>query len=199
VYYLDFETVAPALPLYPNIAPYEALPVQYSVHKCDRQTRNISHYDFLADSSKDSRNELVESLIQTLGETGNILVYGTIEKTILSKLQEIFPSYSDKLESLIGRLVNLERIVSTQFSHPDFHGSTSMKKVLPALVPEISYNSLEIKDGNSAMAAFAYLALGRYKGEKADEIRNHLKEYCAQDTLGLHKVHQRLEQLCGCV
>jgi hypothetical protein len=196
LYYLDFETVAPALPLYPDVAPYEALPILYSVHRLDGPGQEVIHSDFLADPSHDARMELVGNLLQTLGDKGSIVVYGTFEKTMLSSLQNRFPSLSEKIGCLIGRLVNLERIVSTQFSHPDFHGATSMKKVLPSLVPEISYDSLEIKDGDSAMAAFAYLAQGRYTGEKAEEFKKHLRAYCCQDTLGLHKVHQRLVQLC---
>jgi hypothetical protein len=195
VYYLDFETVATAVPLYPDIAPYEALPVQYSVHKCPGPGRNVEHYEFLSDPSRDCRKELAENLIETLGDASSIVVYGTIEKTMLSNLANACPAFSGEINSLIGRIVNLERIVSTGFSHPDFHGSTSMKKVLPALVPEISYDPLEIRDGNSATAAFAYLALGRYKGEKADEVKKNLKAYCAQDTLALYRVQQRLSEI----
>lgn len=197
VYYLDFETVSTAVPLYADIAPYEAVPVQYSVHKCPGPGRDVEHYEFLSDPSRDCRKELAENLISTLGEAGSIVVYGSIEKTMLSNLANACPAFSGVITSLIGRTVNLERIFSTGFSHPDFHGSTSMKNVLPALVPEISYDALEIKEGNSAMAAFAYLALGTYKGEKADEVKKNLKAYCAQDTLALYKVHQRLIQVCS--
>ncbi len=197
VYYLDFETVDTAIPLYPDIAPYYKIPTQYSVHKWSRPGRALEHYEYLADPSRDCRKDFVESLIETLGDRGSIAVYGHLEKTILSSLADTFPGFSSKIKALIDRIVNLEQIVSSHFYHPDFHGSTSMKKVLPALVSEISYDSLEIKDGDSAMAAFAYLALGRHKGEKADEVKKNLKQYCAQDTLALYKVQQQLIEICG--
>jgi len=197
VYYLDFETVTTAIPLYPDIAPYEKIPTQYSVHKCLRPGRDTEHYEFLADPNRDCRKEFVENLIGTLGDSGNIVVYGNFEKTILSSFADTLPSFSSEIKSLTDRMVNLEQIVSANFYHPDFHGSTSIKVVLPVLAPEISYDSLEIKDGDSAVAAFAYLALGRYKGEKAEEMKKNLKAYCAQDTLALYKVHQRLTQICG--
>jgi hypothetical protein len=145
----------------------------------------------------DCRKEFAKSLIETLGNRGSIVVYGHFEKTILSSLADTLTSFSDKIKTLIDRLVNLEQIVSAGFYHPDFHGSTSIKTVLPVLVPEMSYDSLEIKDGDSAMATFAYLALGKYKGEKAEEVKKNLKTYCAQDTLALNKVHQQLVRICG--
>jgi hypothetical protein len=194
VYYLDFETLSTAIPLYPDVAPYESLPILFSLHKCSQIGKDLEHYEFLADPSRDSRKELAENLIKVLGNEGSIVVYGSFEKTILLKVAENFPGLAKKIGSLLDRIVNLERIISTQLTHPDFHGSTSMKTVLPALVSELSYDALEIKDGNSALAAFAYLALERYKGDKAEEIKKQLKDYCCQDTLALYKVHEHLAQ-----
>lgn len=197
VYYLDFETVTTAFPLYSDIAPYYKIPTQYSVHKYWWAGRDPEHYEFLADPARDCRKEFAQSLIETLGDKGDIVVYGTFEKTILDKLKDALPSFSGKIRSLIGRLVNLEQIVSAGFYHPDFYGRTSIKNVLPVLVSEMSYDSLEIKDGKSAMAAFAYMALGKYKGDEIEEVKKSLKAYCAQDTLALYKVHQRLIEICG--
>jgi CRISPR/Cas system-associated exonuclease Cas4 (RecB family) len=197
VYYLDFETVATAIPLYQDIAPYDKMPTQYSVHKCSAPGRDLEHYEFLADPSRDCRKEFGENLMETLGDSGSIVAYGNFEKTILSGLADTLPDFSSEMESLIDRMVNLEQIVSANFYHPDFHGSTSIKMVLPVLVSEMSYDSLEIKDGDSAMAAFAYLAIGKYKGEEAEEVKKNLKAYCAQDTLALYNVQQRLIQICG--
>jgi len=197
VYYLDFETVMTAIPLYPEIAPYDKVPTQCSVHKCSEPGRDPEHYEFLADQSRDCRKEFAEDLIGTLGGGGSIVVYGTLEKTILSGLADMLPNLSDEINSLIGRMINLESIVGANFYHPDFHGRTSIKVVLPVLVPGMSYDSLEIKDGDSAAAAFAYLALGKYKGKKAEEVKKNLKAYCAQDSLALYEVHQRLTQICS--
>jgi len=197
VYYLDFETVMTAVPLYPDIGPYYNIPTQYSVHKYSGSGRDPEHYEFLADPCRDCRKEFGESLIETLGDSGSVIVYGPLEKTVLSSLANTLPAFSNEIKSLIERLINLEQIVSANFYHPDFHGSTSIKSVLPALVSDMSYDPLEIKDGASAMAAFAYLALGRYKGEKAEEVKKNLKTYCAQDTLALYKVQQRLIQIYG--
>jgi len=122
VYYLDLETVMTAIPLYSDIAPYDKIPTQYSVHKCSDPGRDLEHYEFLADPSRDCRKEFAENLIRALGDSGRIVVYGALEKTILSGLADAFPSLSGEINSLIGRIINLESIVGANFYHPGFHG-----------------------------------------------------------------------------
>lgn len=194
--YLDFETVMTAIPFYPDIAPYTQIPTQYSIHKCSEPGHIRSHLQYLADPSKDCRRDLAEHLINDLKGEGSIIVYSTFEKSIITQLKREYPDLSRELNSLIDRLVDLQAIIGKNFYHPDFHGTTSIKKVLLALVPDISYNDLKIVDGDSAMAAFAYLALGKYKNTEVESIKNNLLEYCKRDTLAEVKLHQRLVEEC---
>ena len=121
------------------------------------------------------------------------MVYSNFEKTIINKLGKLYPESFPKLNSLIVRLKDLEAIIRKNFYHPNFHGSTSIKRTLPVLVPDMSYDDLEIADGNSAMAAFAYLALGKYKDVKeVESIKSNLLKYCKQDTLAMVKLHEQL-------
>ena len=73
-------------------------------------------------------------------EEGSVIVYSTFEKTMINKLKELFPDLSQELDLIIERLVDLHKIIRDNYYHPDFHGSTSIKKVLPILVPEMSYD-----------------------------------------------------------
>ena len=93
---------------------------------------------------------------------------------------------------MIDRIVDLEAIIRKHFYHPDFHGSTSIKKTLPVLVPDMSYDGLEIANGDTAMSAFALMAQGHYDDEKMETIRRNLLDYCRQDTLAMVKLHERL-------
>ena len=111
---------------------------------------------------------------------------------MIIKFKELFPDLSHQLDSLINRLVDLHKIIRDNYYHPDFHGSTSIKKVLPVLVPDTSYDGLEIAEGDSAMAAFAYMARGRYDLTEVKSIRNHLLEYCKKDTEAEVKVFEKL-------
>jgi len=193
-YYLDFETVMTAIPLYPDIAPYTQIPTQYSIHKCSDVGLITDHLEYLADPSKDCRRELAENLINGLGEDGSIIVYSNFEKAVINSLGRLYPDLSGKLNSLAGRMTDLVAIIQKNYYHPDFHGSASIKVTLPILVPAMSYDNLEIADGDSAMAAFAYLALGKYEGREAETMKRNLLEYCKQDTRAMVELHKKLSE-----
>ena len=191
-YYLDFETFMTAIPLYPDIPPYAQIPIQYSIHICSGPGRITAHLEYLTDPKRDCRRALAERLLRDLGEKGSIIAYSPFEKTIINKLSEHFPELSPDLLALIDRIVDLEAILRKHFYHPDFHGSTSIKKTLPVLVPDMSYEGLEIANGDTAMSAFALMAQGHYGDGEIETIRKNLLDYCRQDTLAMVRLHERL-------
>lgn len=193
-YYLDFETVKTAIPLYPDIPPHTQVPTQYSIHLCDDLDHVTDHFEYLADPLKDCREELAVRLIKDLAGEGSIIVYSSFELTTLKNLSKNFPHLAEQLKGLINRLVDLLAIIQKNFYHQDFQGSTSIKKVLPVLVPEMSYDEMQIADGQTAIAAFAKLAKGKHEEEEAKSIKQDLLEYCKQDTLAMVKLHPRLEE-----
>lgn len=194
-FYLDFETIMTAIPLYSDITPYTQLPTQYSIHKCSDVGIIDDHLEYLADPGKDCRRGLAESLIKHLEQSGSVIAYSTFEKTVINNLAKLYPDLSGKLIALTERMVDLEAIIRNNYYHPDFQGSTSIKRTLPVLVPEMTYDNLEIREGDSASAAFAYLALGRYDDTEAESVKRNLLDYCEQDTLAMVKLHERLFEL----
>ncbi|MEW6034059.1 MAG: DUF2779 domain-containing protein [Chloroflexota bacterium] len=192
-FYLDFETTMTAIPLYPDMAPYQQMATQYALHKCSDVGKVVTHKEFLSDHRKDDRRRLAESLIRDVETKGSIITYSTFERTTINALAERYPDIGPRLSGLLERIIDLEAIVRQNFYHPEFHGSTSIKRTLPALVPDMSYDGLEIGDGDSASAAFAYLALGRWKTQaEIEAVRQDLLRYCEQDTLAMVKLHERL-------
>jgi hypothetical protein len=191
-YYLDFETVMTAIPLYPDIAPYTQLPTQYSICKCSEPGRIVDSIGYLADPAKDCRQELARNLINDLQGKGSIIIYSNFDKAIVNNLGVSCQDLGEELNLITDRMVNLEAIIRSEFYHPNFHGSTSIKVTLPVLAPNMSYDDLKITDGDTAMATFAYLALNRYKAEEIEGIRKSLEEYCMRDSLALVKLHEQL-------
>ncbi|MBD3375758.1 DUF2779 domain-containing protein [candidate division KSB1 bacterium] len=191
-FYLDFETMMTAIPIYPDTAPYTQIPTQYSIHKCSDFGKVEKHFQYLADPSMDCRHELAGKLIEDLEGEGSIVTYSSFEKTTISGLAKLFPDLAGELEALIERIVDLEKIIKDGFYHPAFHGKTSIKTTLPALVPDMSYEGLEIGDGSCAMAAFAYMAMGRYSAEEMEKVKADLLEYCGQDTMAMVRLHEKL-------
>jgi len=137
--------------------------------------------------------DLAERLLHDLQSEGSIIVYhAAMEKNVICDLPERFPDLRESLKALLLRIVDLERIIIDHFNHPDFKGRTSIKVVLPALVPDMSYEGMEIGDGFAAVAAFAKLARGEFEGDEAERMKRDLLEYCKLDTEAMVRVHERL-------
>lgn len=193
-YYLDFETFNPSLPLYTGTSPYEQIPFQWSLHTVNRPEDHWSynHTEFLASGAEDPRREFAHTLVNNIDRRGTVFVYSSFEKTILKKLGKSFADLEPSLDQICDDMFDLLKLIKKEFYHPDFEGSFSIKKVLPALVPELDYDSLAIGDGGTASITFALLASKALKGEKALEARENLLEYCKQDTLAMVLVHKAL-------
>ncbi len=191
-YYLDFETVSTTLPLYPDVAPYALLPTQYSIHRCTAPGAVDHHCEYLADPQRDCRRELAERLIADLGTEGSVIVYSGFENGRIGELIERFPDLAEPLSAIRERLFDLLAVVRKHYCHPGFHGSYSIKKVLPVVVPAMTYDGLEIAEGQAASVKFAKMARGQYSPAECEAIRRNLLTYCGQDTLAMVELHKAL-------
>jgi hypothetical protein len=188
---LDFETCNPVIPLYSGTRPYGQVPFQWSHHHDDGS--RLIHNEFLAVGNADPRREFAETLLATIeAHPGPILVYSPFEKTALNGLAKAFPELFDRIEALLGRLVDLLPVMRQNIIHPAFRGSYSLKKVAPA-VAGITYDDLDIGEGGDASAVFYRLATDfSLSGDDRGRYRSALLEYCSRDTLALMHVHRWL-------
>ena len=142
----------------------------------------LLHAEFLADASRDCEREAAEALIDALGNTGTIFTYSSYEFTRIKELKASFPDLAAPLDAILARLTDLLKIVREHIYHPGFKGSFSIKKVLPALVTDLSYEGLGIANGDTAITRFARMARGEVKDADIDATCKDLLEYCATDT-----------------
>lgn len=189
-HYLDFETMASALPIYEGHGCHRQVLTQFSVHHHKGLDAELRHSEFLADAEQSQEMLLAERLIEALGTEGAIVVYSNFEDLRIKALISQFPTLAGALEAIRKRLVDLQRIIKKHVYHPDFAGKFSLKKVVPALVPGVAYEELEIADGDSASATFARMARGEI--ENVAETRESLLAYCKTDTLVMVKLHKIL-------
>jgi len=183
IHFLDFETFNPPLPLYAGTRPYQQMPFQWSLHTLTVDD-SLEHAEFLHDGNGDPREAFVESLLQQLGDKGPILVYSGFEAARLRELATAIPARADDLWAIAdGRLVDLLQLVRTHYYHPSFHGSFSIKAVLPAIAPHLGYNDLAIGDGTIASMAYSEMIRPDTPPERREEIRTNLLAYCKRDTL----------------
>jgi len=195
VRYLDFESVNPGLPWFPDVAPYEAMPFQYSLHSCAAPGEVSAHHEYLAPTEGDWRRELAEHLLARLGDRGAIMTYSAYERGMLGYLGRVLPDLAPAIAGVRARLFDLEPVIRTGYVHPEFHGRSSIKQVLPVLVPGLSYESLAIGDGGDATGVFGLMRVGRYPAVDHPRHRQALLEYCRLDTLAMVELHAALTLL----
>ena len=191
IHFLDFETIGPAIPKYGGTRPYETIPFQWSNHTM-HENGNIEHQGYLCLEDKDPREEFAETLLKALGEKGSIVVYTTYEKGVLEGLMEYLTHYRDRLLAVINRLYDLHVVVKNHYYHPEFHGSFSLKAVLPAVVPEMQYDDMEIQEGQMASLQYLRMIDTATTSEEKERIKKNLLEYCAQDTWAMLRIREEL-------
>ncbi|MGB5596067.1 MAG: DUF2779 domain-containing protein [Crocosphaera sp.] len=194
LHFFDIETYNPAIPRFDGLKPYEQFIFQYSCHILQKDG-SLEHYEYLYTENLDPRRFVIQALINHIQPTGKIVVYHkSFESSIIKKLAQDFPEYQESLSSILERLWDQEEIFKTHYKHPNFYGSTSLKKVLPVLVSSLSYDSLEVQKGDDAQAIWNEMIMTSDENSKAQMIEN-LKSYCKLDTLAMVKIHQRLLEL----
>jgi len=191
--FLDFEAFQPALPQYPGTRPFEAIPFLYSIHR-QHADGALTHRDYLHPDNTDPRPAIARTLIKDLGESGSIVVYSGYERRMLSDLVRACPELADALQNLIDRLWDLLPVVRNHYYHPDFHGSFSIKAVLPVLNPEAGWSELDITDGMTAAMAYEN-ALQIDAEEQRAKTFAHLRAYCKQDTLAMVDLYEALNEI----
>jgi hypothetical protein len=191
IHFLDFETTGSAIPCYTGTRPYQTIPFQWSDHVL-HEHGTLEHREFLHGEDTDPREAFCRTLIEDLGERGTIVIYTTYEVGIMTRMAEELPEYADALLAALDRVMDLYAAVKTYFYHPDFQGSFSLKKVLPALVPSMAYKGLAVQEGNQASLEYRRMLDPATPPEERERIRADLLIYCGHDTLAMVKIREDL-------
>jgi len=186
-YYLDFETIGPAVPIWTGTRPYATIPVQWSCHIEESpdgaDSDRLRHEEFLDLSGAPPMRALAEQMIESLGESGPVLMYTNYEKTVIEGLIDLYPDLANPLQKIIERLFDLFPVVRENYYHPKMLGSWSIKAVLPAIAPHMNYANLEgIHEGNAASDGFLEAIDPDTTPERKAELEEQLLRYCKFDT-----------------
>jgi hypothetical protein len=198
LYFLDFETINPAIPAYDNSRPYETIPFQYSLHIVREQDMEPEHHSYLAPGDNDPRPEVLKQLKDLMGTSGAVITYNSpFEKRALRNAALAYPEYRGWFASIEPRIADL-MIPFREFSyhHPAQEGSYSLKNVLPVLT-ESNYANMEIADGGLASIEYSRITFGQeIPEEERQRIRTALEKYCSLDTKGMIDILVELKRLC---
>ena len=199
LYFLDFETMQPAIPQFPGTVPYQQIPFQYSLHYIERADGELKHKEYLAVSGEDPRRGIAEALVRDIPLDVCVTAYNkSFECTRLKELAQAFPDLSAHLLSIEKNIVDL--LIPFQngyYYNRAMGGSFSIKSVLPAVFPddpELDYHNLEgVHNGSEAMDIFPKI---QYMGPAEQEKTRHdLLKYCELDTYAMVKLWQELARV----
>jgi predicted RecB family nuclease len=191
VHFLDFETVSPAVPRYTGTRPYQTIPFQWSDHILSKDG-TVDHREYLCNQDQDPREEFAGTLLEVLDSAGTIFVYTTYEKRILRELAALLPQYGHPLRATLERFKDLHAMIRRHVYYREFHGSFSLKAVLPALAPSMGYDGLAIQEGSLASLEFLRMLSPKTPEGERQKIRENLLAYCGNDTMGMVKIREEL-------
>jgi len=192
-YYFDFETMGPAVPVFVGTRPYNPQAFQWSCH-IEHEDGAIEHKEFLADGSGAPMRPCAEAMIEALGDTGPVYMYTGFERGVINRFIELFPELAEPLTAITDRLYDLHPVTRKNYYHPDMHGSWSIKKVLPTVAPDLSYEGLDIVSvGTDAEVAFLEMINAATSAERSAELKEALLRYCKLDTEAMVRLAKYLE------
>ncbi len=187
-YYLDFEAIAFAVPIWVGTRPHQQLPFQWSCH-IEQADGSIVHREFLDISGEPPMRSFTKSLIAMLGTDGPIVVYSDYERRMLKSLCELYPDLEHQLEPIMGRLFDLLPLMRKHFYHPQQHGSWSIKALLPIVAPELDYKQLaNVHNGTEAQLAFTRCIADDIDPDSKATLESDMLAYCKLDTWAMVKL-----------
>jgi hypothetical protein len=194
--FFDFETFQNAVPKFNKQSPYQQIPFQYSLHILAKDG-TITHKEFLGNENCDPRTDLIKNMLKDITPNGTIMAFSQgFEKSVIKNLANFSTQDKNQLLSLNTRFMDLLLpFRKLGYYHPEFHGSFSIKSILPALFPkddELDYKKLGcVQNGGDAMNIFANLCYEKDQ-KKVQEIRQDLLKYCHLDTLAMVRIWEKL-------
>lgn len=194
LYFIDYESVNPAIPLLDGTHPHQQVVFQYSLHILDAPDGEIQHTEYLCeDGTTESILKLVNQMKQDISKTGNVIVWNkSFEKSRNNELGNLFPEFKDFFEDVNSRVYDLMDIFrNNYYVEPDFHGSNSIKDVLPVLAPHLSYKDLAIGKGDLASVRWYEIVVGEDKSG-AEQVFVDLLKYCELDTFAMVEIYNVL-------
>jgi hypothetical protein len=205
--FIDFESCQPAVPAYPGTNPYQQVCFQWSAHLVslplvrgrggvEGGDLEVEHREYLHSDAFDPRPEFCRTLWDAVKNAKTLVIYSAFETTQVRKMAEAgIPFAAELLAKLENDTVDLEKIVANHVCLEEFRFRTSIKTVLPALVPTMSYKGMAIADGTAAMTEFRRMIDPTTDPVRAAQIRTDLLAYCKQDTLAMVEIYRALRRM----
>ena len=190
IYFLDYETYPAAVPIFDGCYPFQQVPFQYSLHILREPDGKLEHKAYLHTKTTNPIPALARQLSLDIGEAGSVIVWNKkFEMKCNDDLAKAVPELTSFFTGVNQRVYDLMEIFSQQlYVHKDFRGSSSIKYVLPVIVPDLSYDNLNIQNGGMACSSWKEMIFETESLETQKQIAQNLLDYCELDTLAMVQI-----------
>ncbi|EKE26967.1 MAG: hypothetical protein ACD_4C00101G0004 [uncultured bacterium (gcode 4)] len=223
--FYDYETISVPIPFLDKTSPYQKVVVQYSLHKV-YENGDIKHFSWILawtwknkietidikwnnnavgheneklifGDYKDVLIALRDDIWEDIDRSSFIVWHKPFENTRNKEVAEMFPDLSDFYLKINENTYDLKDVFSKWlYFSLDFKGSCSIKYVLPALVPELSYSGMNVPNWLVAMNVLNKIITWEIKEEdnKLQKLTD-LLLYCWQDSLAMYKIYEKVNEV----
>ena len=194
LHFIDYETYASAIPKLDGMSPHKHLPFQVSIHTL-AEDGTLTHFEFLLETME-MPNAMLGAMQEFTGLDGTFISWhASFEIGRNNDLKEWLPEYNSYLNYVNEHMFDLETIFKKDYIDYRFHGSSSIKKVLPVIAPNLSYSELEVNNGTMALDTWGRMVLEEEFNDDIEQTRMNLFEYCKLDTLAMVEIYRALKIL----
>ncbi|GAA4803437.1 DUF2779 domain-containing protein [Litoribaculum gwangyangense] len=191
LHFIDYETYASAIPKLDGLSPHKHLTFQVSIHTLSEEG-TLTHFEYLLDKMQ-MPIEMLQAMQDFTGSTGTFVSWhASFEIGRNKDLIEWLPQFTNYLTYINEHTFDLETIFKRDYIDYRFHGSSSIKKVLPVVVPEVTYSDLDINNGTMALDTWGRMVLDKDFSEDIEETRKSLLAYCELDTFAMVEIYKVL-------
>ncbi len=193
LYFLDYETISYAIPKLDRTTPYQQIPFQYSLHVVHSDGRT-DHFEYLAECLELPQN-LIAHMMRHIGPQGSVISWNkSFEMSRNKEMALMYPEFADFLLGVNARMVDLMDVFAKGYVDIAFNGSTSIKKVLPVMAPDLSYDDLAVGNGTDAMMGWqTFIAME--DGTWRDTLCDDLLKYCKLDTCAMVRLLEEAQKI----
>ena len=194
LHFVDYETYPTAVPKLDGMSPHKHLVFQVSIHSMLKDG-TLTHFEWLGDKLEQPV-EMLKKMQEFTGLSGTFISWSApFEIGRNNNMAAWIPEYSKYLRYMNDYMFDLMVIFRQDYVDYRFHGSTSIKNVLPVLCPQLSYKDLVVQDGTMALDTWGRMVTDPNFDEDVEQTRKNLLEYCKLDTLAMVEIYRVLKKL----
>ena len=120
--------------------------------------------------------------------------HASFENTQNNTMAKLYPKKAAFLNDLVVRTLDLEVVFKRGYVDIAFAGFTSIKNVLPVMVPDLSYKGMAVANGTDAMESWIRL-INMPGGDEKNKLRQDMLKYCKLDTKAMVRTFEAVKAL----